>query len=164
MTWPGRFPSSWWRSAVSVLLVLAALPSMSAHADDRGSVTGRVTASPLEAVLVLDPALARTGDRVAAVVEVRQSSSHTLHDVEVTVHAPDELRALPGRRRSRPSLEPDGSLQARWLLCGSAPGTYVVLARVSAVTAANVEVSTETSAHVLTLAPRAQPGPRCPRE
>ena len=129
------------------MLLLAAGPAT--VAGEEAAVTGTVRISPLVITLELEAATVGVGTPVKARATVGNVGIVAVRRVDVALRLDPVGLVLRGpTTRHLQQVREGRSATVPWAMCGSVPGTYVVLAQASA-----DGVTVESAARLLTIAP-----------
>jgi hypothetical protein len=130
-------------------LALMSLLSVPAAAGaDAGVIAGRVRASPLVVTLELSSASAITGRSAQASATVTNIAGATIRSIVVALRADSTDVRIGKGSIAISQLKGGKSATVSWTVCGRTPGTYVLLARVTADT-----WSVDSDARILTILP-----------
>jgi hypothetical protein len=114
--------------ATAVAMLLLALAG-GAQAGTGGSISGRIVANPLDVRLTLATSQTQVGTRFAAGATVRNIGARSLANVTLALRADPAVVVTPSAPWALGTLAGGATTAGAWILCGSSPGNYVIVAR-----------------------------------
>lgn len=150
----------WWAGAA--LLLAIALVTGGARAGDQGTVAGWVYVNPLELELSFSAGQVKAGQAARARSMVTNRGSADLANVVVTLRVdPTGLTIAGSTRRTIALLEGGATAEVTWRICGTQPGSYVLLTHGEFTRPTGQLVATDSAAYLLQVLPN--PRAKCPR-
>jgi hypothetical protein len=145
----------------SLALALAALSGGARAGERPASVDAIVFVNPLTVGLALSAREARLGQLVRARATARNVGPEAVANATMTIRSdPAGVRVVGSASRVIPEIGAGDAEKSTWQLCGTQPGSYVLLARASYVNAESDVVTSESAASVLTIS--VGEGDKCP--
>ncbi len=138
----------------SLALALAVLSGGASAGEGHAEATvnARVFVNPLNIELTLSASEARVGQLVRARATASNLGPEPIVGAAMTIRSdPEGVRIAGSATRVVAEVGAGDGQMLTWQLCGTRPGSYVLLARASYVNAAGDLVTSESSASVLTI-------------
>lgn len=115
-------------------------------------MTHIVLMEAMTVTLTLDRDTVEAGRKAGATAVVHNLGGLNATSVTATLQGASALRMYPGPTRSPPSITPNASWTARWDVCSTEPGNYLLLVSASG-SYPQATFTTESTTVLLTITP-----------